>query len=412
MLQSNLFTKTTKHTPKDEISKNADLLLRGGFINKEMAGVYSLMPLGLKVQNKIESIIREEMEKLGGQEINLTALQEKDIWQKTGRWDSKDVDVWFKTKLQNKTELGLAFTHEEPLTSLLKNHISSYKDLPKYIFQFQTKFRNETRAKSGILRTREFVMKDLYSFHENEEDLNTFYEKAAKAYKTIFKRLGLGKQTFKTYASGGSFSKYSHEFQTETESGEDTIFVCQKCKVAINDEIKKEMPTCPECNSKEFNKVKTVEVGNIFKLGVKFSESLGLLYKDKDGKQNPVFMGSYGIGLGRALGTVVEVNHDTNGIIWPSEVAPFKAHIIAIGSDSELKKAKSLYEKMNKKGIEVLLDDRIDLSVGQRLAESDLYGVPHRFVIGSKNKGKIEYKLRSSKTSTLLTESEALKKVI
>ena len=412
MYQSNLFTKTTKHTPKDEVSKNANLLLRAGFINKEMAGVYSLLPLGLKVHNKIEHIIRAEMNKLGGQEINLTALQAIEIWQKTNRWDNKDVDVWFKTNLQNKSELGLAFTHEEPLTNLLKNHINSYKDLPKYIYQFQTKFRNEARAKSGILRTREFVMKDLYSFHASQEDLDDFYEKVSKVYQTIFKKIGLGDKTYKTYASGGSFSKYSHEFQTETESGEDIIYVCQKCKVAVNDEIKKEMLVCPECNHQKFAKIKTVEVGNIFKLGVKFSDKIGLLYKDEKGELKPVVMGSYGIGLGRALGTVVEVNHDDNGIIWPADVAPFKAHIIAIGDNKDLKKAKSLYNKMIKKGIDVLLDDRINLSVGQRLSESDLYGIPHRFIISSKTKGKIEYKARSSKTAKLITESEAFKKVI
>ncbi len=302
MKQSFLFTKTRREAPKDEVSQNAKLLIRAGFIHKEMAGVYSYLPLGLRVLNKIVAIIREEMNMFGGQEVHLSALQDREVWEKTGRWDDKAVDSWFKTELKNGAEAGLGFTHEEPLTALMREHIASYKDLPQYPYQFQVKFRNETRAKSGIIRGREFLMKDLYSFSADEAAHKLFYEKVKQAYKNIFTHIGFGKHTYITYASGGSFSKYSHEFQTLCDAGEDTIHLCEKCLVAVNEEIISEQTACPVCGSENFVKKTAVEVGNIFTLGTKFSDALGLKYRNEAGQEVSVFMGSYGIGPGRAMG--------------------------------------------------------------------------------------------------------------
>lgn len=280
-----LFTRTRREAPKDETSKNAKLLIRGGFIHKEMAGVYSYLPLGLKVLNKINGIIRKEMNALGGQEVYLTALQDKATWQKTNRWDDSVVDNWFKTKLKSGTELGLGFTHEEPIAAMIKEYIQSFRDLPVYPYQFQVKFRNEERAKSGIIRCREFLMKDLYSFSADEKSHRQFYEKVKMAYLSIFKRCGLGDVTYLTFASGGTFSKYSHEFQTVSDAGEDIINLCRKCDIAVNEDIIADQPGCPECGNKKLEKLKATEVGNIFSQGTRFSEPLGLGYKDENGKK-------------------------------------------------------------------------------------------------------------------------------
>ncbi|MEA2715534.1 MAG: prolyl-tRNA synthetase, partial [Candidatus Parcubacteria bacterium] len=318
MKQSFLFTRTRREPPKDEVAKNAQLLIRAGFIHKEMAGVYSFLPLGFRTLGRIIGIIREEMNSIGGQEIHLTALQEKMFWEMTGRWDDSAVDAWFKTKLRNGSEVGLGFTHEEPLTVLLKDHVRSFRDLPLAIYQFQTKFRNEERAKSGILRTREFLMKDLYSFNVDERSHQVFYEEARTAYTRIFDRLGIGDQTFVTFASGGSFSKYSHEFQTVTEAGEDTIFVHHGKKIAVNKEvISDEVLTDLKMKKSDLKERAAVEVGNIFTLGTRFSETLGLTYKDTGGKPRPVFMGSYGIGPARVMGVIAEIWSDEHGLVWP-----------------------------------------------------------------------------------------------
>ncbi len=386
MKQSHLFTKTRREAPKDEVAKNAQLLIRAGFINKEMAGVYSYLPLGLRVLNKIVNIIREEMNAIGGQEVHLTALQDKKNWEATNRWDDKVVDNWFKTELKNGTELGLGFTHEEPLTALMKDHVRSFRDLPTSVYQFQTKFRNEARAKSGIMRGREFLMKDLYSFNRDEKAHADFYEKAKQAYLKIFDRVGLGAETFVTFASGGSFSKYSHEFQTLTEAGEDTIFVDEKKKIAINkevlnDEVLKDLGV----NKADLIEKKAVEVGNIFSLGTRFSEPLNLVYSNEEGKSVPVVMGSYGIGPGRVMGTIVEVHADDKGLVWPEAVAPFGVHLIAI-FDKVGKvqvEADNLYKKLSDKGIEVLYDDR-DTTAGEKFGDSDLIGIPTRYVISEK----------------------------
>ncbi len=387
MRQTTLFTKTRREAPKDEVAKNAQLLIRGGYIHKEMAGVYAYMPLGLRVLKNIEQIIREEMNAIGGQEMELTALQEKNVWEKTGRWDDAVVDNWFKTKLKNDTEIGLAYTHEPAIANVMKDYITSYRDLPSYPYQFQTKFRNEKRAKSGIFRGREFLMKDLYSFSKSQEELDAFYEQSIVAYRRIFDRVGLGEKTFLTVASGGTFgTAYSHEFQTLTDAGEDTIYIHKEKKIAINDEVyNEETMKMLGVSKDELVQDKSVEVGNIYKLGTFYSEPLDLKFTTSSGDQQPVIMGSYGIGLGRVMGTIVEVLSDEKGIIWPSAVAPFKAHLIQVSTSEEsTARAEDAYAKLSAAIGEVLYDDR-DARAGEKFADADLMGMPYQILIGDKN---------------------------
>jgi len=411
MRQTNLFSKTRREAPKDEVSKNAQLLIRAGYIHKDMAGVYSMLPLGLRVLNKIVGVIREEMNAIGGQELHLAALQNSALWEKTDRWDDKKVDNWFKTALKNDTTLGLGFTHEEPITNLMRDHIRSFRDLPAYAYQFQTKFRNEARAKSGILRGREFLMKDLYSFSRNAAEHEAFYDKAKQAYLNVFQRVGVGEKTYLTYASGGSFAKYSHEFQTLTDAGEDIIHICDRCKIAINDEIVSDQNVCPLCKSPKFRKEKAVEVGNIFSLGTRFSEALNLSYLDEAGKKHAVVMGSYGIGPGRLMGTIVELFADDKGLVWPESVAPFKVHLVSLsGKDEKVAKySEALYHNLTDKGIEVLLDDRSS-PAGEKFADSDLFGIPYRVVVSSKllDSGKLELKGRTDSEARLVDEKEVI----
>jgi len=410
MRQSHLFTKTRKEAPKDEVSKNAELLIRGGFINKELAGVYDFLPLGLIVLRKIENIIREEMNKIGGQEVLLTVLQDEELWKKTERWD---IDVWLKTKLKSGTELGLGFSHEEPLTQLLKDHIRSYKDLPKVIYQIQTKFRNETRAKSGIMRGREFQMKDMYSFSRNDAEHEEFYERAKIAYMNVFERLGLGATTFMTFASGGIFSKYSHEFQTVTPAGEDIIYVDEKKRLAVNKEVyTDEVLENLKLNKKDLKEEKSIEVGNIFSLRTRFSDALGLKYVDEKGKEKPVIMGCYGMGGSRLMGTVVEVLSDQKGIVWPESIAPFKIHLIEIAGKGEKVTIEALkvLKEFENNGFEVLHDDR-KVSAGEKLSDSDLLGIPQRVVISEKMlaENKLELKNRKSGEVKVIDRSEVIK---
>ena len=415
MRQSQLFTKTRKLAPKDEVAKNAQLLIRGGFIHKEMAGVYSYLPLGLRVFNNIVRIIREEMNAIGGQEIVLSGLQSPAVWKKTGRWSDDAIDVWFKTELKGGGELGLGTTHEEPLTALMTEYVSSYKDLPKYVYQFQTKFRNETRAKSGIMRTREFVMKDMYSFSTSEGEFREFYEQCAAAYIKIFKRVGIGEQTFRTFASGGSFSKFSDEFQTLSDAGEDTIHVHRGKGIAVNKEVYTD-EVLAELGIKkdELEEVKAIEVGNIFPLGTRFSEALKLTYKDEKGEAKPVVMGSYGIGPGRLMGTIVEVLADEKGIVWPKEVAPFPAHLIAIGGGNAdvAAEADRLYELLRENGIETLYDDR-DLRAGEKFADADLIGIPARIVVSEKamSEGGVEVSSRTNGGTAIVPDSEIVERL-
>ncbi len=383
---SRLFSRSRKEAPKDEVSKNAQLLLRGGFIHKEMAGVYSYLPLGLRVLNNIQDIIRQEMNRIGGQELLLTTLQDKEVWEKTDRWNDNVVDVWFKTALKSGGELGLANTHEEAIAALMTHHVSSYKDLPFSAYQFQTKFRNETRAKSGIMRTREFIMKDLYSFHTDQKSLDAFYEEVSLAYMRIFSRVGLGEVTYKTFASGGAFSKFSHEFQTVSSAGEDSIYIDTEKNIAINEEVySDETLETLGIDKHKLEQKTAIEVGNIFKLGTKYSEPLGLLYTDETGEKRPVVMGSYGIGPGRLMGTVVETLSDEKGMVWPESIAPYKVHLLSLGKDEDtLAMAESVYDMLGHAGISVLYDDTAS-TAGEKLASADLFGMPVRLVVSNKH---------------------------
>lgn len=412
MKQSQLFTKTRKEAPKDEVSVNAQLLIRAGFVNKEMAGAYSYLPLGLRVLNKISNIIREEMNAIGGQEIYMTVLQEKETWEKTGRWDDKIVDNWFKTSLKNGTELGLGFTHEEAIAKIMKNYISSYKDLPFCAYQIQTKFRNEPRAKAGLMRGREFCMKDLYSFSKNKEEHEAFYEKMKDVYMKVFSRLGMGDKTYVTISSGGTFSKYSYEFQTLSEAGEDTIYIDEEKKIAINkDDFNDDVLTDFNLNidKKKLIEKKAIEVGDIYSLGYKFSEPFNLTYKDENGKEEFVYMGSYGMSPSRLMGAVVELNSDSKGITWPENVAPFKVHLLSLGENDE---AEKIYKNLLEKGIEVLYDDR-EVSAGEKFADSDLIGIPLRIVISKKSlaAGGAEIKKRDSEKSEIIKIEELAEKI-
>ncbi|MDP1834221.1 MAG: aminoacyl--tRNA ligase-related protein [Candidatus Moranbacteria bacterium] len=395
MKQSQLFTKTQKDALKDEVSVNAQLLIRAGFVDKEMAGVYTVLPLGLRVMNKIENIIREEINALGGQEIFMPSMQPKENWLKTGRWDS--MDDLYKVKDASGREAALGPTHEEIVVPLAQKFINSYKDLPFSVYQFQNKFRMELRAKSGILRGREFIMKDLYSFHLDEADLDAYYEKSKATYFKIFERAGLKEVTHLTFASGGSFSKYSHEFQAITPAGEDIIYVCEKCGLAVNKEIKAEVVECPECKNTQFREEKAIEVGNIFKLMTKYTQPFGLTVKNEKGETKEIVMGCYGIGLGRLMGTVVEVHHDEKGIVWPETVAPFQVHLLSL---SQNEKAAEIYETMTAAGIEVLFDDR-DANPGVKFADADLIGLPYQLVVSEKNMRDNRVEIKNRKNGTV-----------
>lgn len=414
MRRTQLFTKTRKEIPADEQSKNAQLLLKAGFIHKEMAGVYTYLPLGKRVLDNIVQIIREEMDGVGGNEISLTALQNKEIWEKTDRWSDEAVDVWFKTKLASGAELGLGFTHEEPLTALMKNFVQSYKDLPSYPYQFQNKFRNELRAKSGLMRGREFLMKDLYSFSRNKVEHDVFYEQITEAYHRVYDRLGIGDITYKTFASGGSFAKFSHEFQTLSEVGEDTIYVHEGKKLAINEEVFTDEVLADLGVSKdELEERKAVEVGNIFTLGTRFSDPLELTFTDNDGTVKPVFMGSYGIGPSRLMGLLAEHFADDKGLVWSENVAPAKVYLVRIGEDEEVvAAADELYEKLQANGIEVLYDDR-DARAGEKFADADLIGCPVRLTVSKKTleQGVVEMKARTEDSSEHVSADKILERV-
>ncbi len=413
MKQSQLFTKTRKEAPADEVAKNAQLLSRAGFINKEMAGVYSYLPLGLRVLGNLETIIREEMNAIGGQELLLTTLQDKESWEKSDRWDESKVDVWFKTKLASGTDIGLGWTHEEAITAMMRQYIQSYRDLPIYAYQIQTKFRNEARAKSGLMRGREFIMKDLYSFSRTQEDLDAFYEACAKAYERIFARAGSAEITYRTFASGGAFSKYSHEFQTVSAAGEDIIYVDKEKHIAINKEVlNDEVIAELGLDKDKLVEEKSIEVGNIFKLGTRFSDPLGLTFVDEAGETKPVIMGSYGIGPGRLMGTIVEVLSDAKGIVWPREVSPFEVHIVALGAENEeIRKASdSLYEMLTSAGVDTLYDDRTEKSAGEKLADADLIGIPVRLVVSARTleSASVEMKKRTEASVVLVRATDVI----
>jgi len=380
MRLSKTFIKTLREAPKDETARNGAYLTRAGYIHKEMAGVYDYLPLGLKVLEKIKAVIREELNAIGCEEVLMSALQNPEPWEKTGRFSDQEVDIWFKTELSAGGELGLAPTHEEPMTTMLKSYIASYKDLPAYVYQFQTKFRNELRAKSGILRGREFLMKDLYSFHQSEEDLDAFYARVEGAYARIFERLGLGGGTFETFASGGIFSKYSHEYQTLLPVGEDTVYYNHDKSLVFNKEVfNDEVLAEFGARKEDFTEDTGAEVGNIFKLKFKYSEPLGLKFSDEDNKQQVVYMGCYGIGVSRVMGVIAEKYADDKGLVWPEEIAPFKYYLVGIGETGEAK-AEELYRGRED---EVLYDDR-KARPGEKFADAELMGIPYRVVVSDK----------------------------
>jgi len=399
---SKLFSKTLRQAPRDEQSLNARLLIRAGFIRKEVAGVYNFLPLGLRVLNKISQLVREEMNAAGGQEVLLSALQNKNNWEKTGRW--KNFDALFKVSSQYKTDYALGPTHEEVLVPIVAEFVSSYRDLPLYIYQIQNKFRDEARAKAGLLRGREFLMKDLYSFHADVKDMESYYEKMKKVYKKTFERMGLN--AILTYAAGGTFSKDSHEFQVICESGEDEIIYCAGGDYAENVEIAKakEGQQC-RLGHGPLKRVKTIEVGNIFPLKDKYSQVFGLTFKDKDGKDKNVMMGCYGIGISRLMGAIVEVFHDDAGILWPKQVAPFQVHLLVLSDErGVMRDGENIYNKLQKTGMEVLWDDREDVSAGEKFADCDLIGIPTRLVVSKKvGRGKVEVKKRGQKKSEVLS---------
>lgn len=412
MKYSVLFPKTLKEAPKDEVATNAKLLIRGGFVEKLGAGIYDYLPLGWRVHKKIEQIIREEMDAIGGQELNLAALHPKERWEKTGRWAS--FDALFKVG----NEFALGATHEEILTPIVGGYVSSYRELPIYLYQIQVKFRQEARAKSGLLRCREFIMKDLYSFHATEEDRADYYEKVRGAYQKIFQRVGLS--AIYTEASGGAFSKTSHEFQVLTNSGEDIVVYCdgKGCGYAQNKEIaiQKAGDKCVKCEKFHHDETvkegKAIEVGNIFPLGTRFSEAFGAYFLDKNGERKPMIMGSYGIGLGRLMGTIVEVFHDDKGIIWPKSVAPYDVHLISIPNEkSATTEAQKVYETLNNDTIDVLYDDRENVSAGEKFADCDLLGIPVRLVVSKKTGDKIEWKERDKEKTELLSRDEVLQRL-
>jgi prolyl-tRNA synthetase len=408
MKYSTFFPKTTKREFKDDLSINAVLLTKAGYIDQLMAGSYTLLPLGLRVSENIKEIIREELNKTGALEMLMPLLHPREIWDQSGRWSDPGVkQIMYQFKDIHDKEFGLSFTHEEIVMNLLGKNIQSYKDLPVFVYHFSTKFRNEPRAKSGILRGREFLMKDLYSAHVSEEDMFEYYEKVKIAYINIFERIGFDIRVVE--APGGVFTdKHTHEFQVLTEVGEDKIYYCDKCDFAKNHEIFKgnEGEKCPNCDG-TIKKSNSIEVGNIFPLGTKYSKTMNVLYKDKEGVQNPIWFASYGIGVTRVMGALVEVFNDEKGIIWPENISPFKAYLISLGKD---KKAKDIEKELEEKGIDVLFDDR-DTSAGEKFANADLLGFPFRLVVSEKSGEKIEFKERKNSETTLLELDEIITRI-
>lgn len=413
MKRSQLFTKTRKDAPADETAKNAQLLIRAGFVHKEMAGVYAYLPLGLRVVENIKHIVREEMNAIDGQELIMTNLQPKDTWEMTTRWDDDVVDVWFKTKLKDDTEIGLAWSHEEPIMRMMQQFVKSYRDLPTSVYEFQTKLRNELRAKSGIMRGREFVMKDMYSLHATAEDLDVYYQKVIEAYKRIFDRIGIGEDTYVTFASGGAFTKFSHEFQTICDSGEDVLYVNTEKNIAVNEEVLEDAIKDLGIDRDDLKPVKSSEVGNIFNFGTEKSEQMGIYYADEQGTQQPIYLASYGIGITRLMGVVAEKLADEKGLVWPAGIAPAHVYLARLGEDDVVvKAADELYAELQARGVEVLYDDR-DVRPGEKFADADLMGIPYRVVVSAKTieQSKVELKSRTNDQADLVTSKDLFEAV-
>lgn len=415
MLRSQLFVKTRRDAPADETAKNAQLLIRAGYIHKEMAGVYSYLPLGLRVIEKIKQIVREEMDGIGGEEMLLSTLQAPHIWKSTDRWADDKVDVWFKAALGRDSEVGFGWSHEEPMARIMTQYANSYKDLPIFAYQFQTKLRKELRAKSGLLRGREFIMKDLYSFCCDKAQHEDFYQRISDAYMKVYKRMGIGDITYKTFASGGPFSKFSHEFQTISSIGEDTIYLHEGQRQAVN----KEVLTDEVLNDLGFRRDElvektAVEVGNIFTFGSRYSEPLGLFFVDEKGVKQPVYMGSYGIGVSRLMGLLAEHFADDQGLVWPPAIAPFAVYLARLGdSNPVLEQAERVYKSLTDDGVAVLYDDRTGVSAGEKLQDADLMGLPWRLVVSDKTVAKSSCELKRRKeVDTRLINPADVKEII
>ena len=408
---TNLFTRTLKQAPADEVAKNAQLLIRAGYVYKVMAGVYAYTPLGLRVLENIKQIVREEMNKIGGQELIMSSLQRKETWEGTGRWSDEAVDVWFKSKLKDDTEVGFGWSHEEAIIEMMQQFVRSYKDLPQSVYQFQTKMRNELRAKSGVMRGREFIMKDMYSMHASEADCDDYYQQVIEAYLRCYQRFGIGDSTFVTFASGGAFTKFSHEFQTVCEAGEDILYVNEDRSVAVNEEVLDDAARELGIDKSELKPVKSAEVGNIFKFGTEKSEQMNFNYTDADGKSQPIYLASYGIGITRVMGVIVEKMSDDKGIVWPRELAPFDVHLVSIG-DKGAAVADELYSLLSQQGIDILYDDRQERP-GAKFADAELIGVPQRLTVSDRGveAGSYELTERSTGETLVLTREELLAKL-
>ena len=401
MRLSHTFTRTRKQAPADEVAHNAQLLIRAGYVHKTMAGVYSYTPLGLAVLENIKQIVREEMNRISSQELLMSTLQRQELWQETGRWSDELVDVWFKSHLQDGTEVGFGWTHEEPIIELLRSYLKSYKDLPISVYQFQNKLRNELRAKSGIMRGREFIMKDMYSIHASKEDLEAYYQAVIEAYKRCYHRFGLGDDTYVTFASGGAFTKFSHEFQTICAAGEDYIYLHRGRDLAINEEVVDEAVRELGIDKSELERVKTAEVGNIFNFGTQKSEEMGLVFTGEDGRQHHAYMGSYGIGITRVMGVIVEKFADDKGLVWPEEIAPARVHLVQIGKES-VAAADELYDTLQQAGITVLYDDRA-ARPGEKFADAELLGMPTRVTVSDRLLASGSYEVQDRATGTVRT---------
>ncbi len=414
MKRTELYTKTSKTAPADETSRNAQLLIRAGFIHKEMAGVYAYLPLGLKTLENIKAIIRDELSKIGAQEILMTHLQPRALWETTNRWSDDMVDIWFKTKLQSGEDIGLAWSHEEPIMNMLRDYAHSYKDLPVAVHQFQTKLRNELRAKAGIMRGREFLMSDMYSAHASKEDLDRFYDEVKDAYMRIYDRLGIGSKTYVTFASGGAFTKFSHEFQTICEAGEDWLYVDRERNIAVNEEVLDDAANELGIDRNNLERVRSAEVGNIFNFGTSKAEQMGITYMDANNQPQPFWYGSYGIGVTRVMGVIAELLADDKGLVWPDNIAPYRVYLVQIGDDKAVaEEAKKVYNHLSQQGISVLWDDRA-ARPGEKFADGDLMGLPHRVVVSGKTitAGRLEYKSRTSDATEALTLNELTAKLI
>lgn len=412
MRVSQLFTRTSKTAPADEMAKNAQLLIRAGYVHKEMAGVYTLLPLGYRVLEKLITIVKDEMDKAGGVQMKTSALQSREVWETTDRWDDEVVDNWFKTRLKNGTELGLSFTNEEAYSNIVRNYVKSYKDLPVYLYDFKTIFRNELRSKSGVMRGREFYWKALYSFSKDQAQHDEFYETMKAAYHNVFRRVGIGDRTYITFASGGTFSKYSHEFQAISEAGEDIIYIDEAKGIAINEEVfNDEVLADLGVERDGLVQKKSIEVGNIFSLAHKFSEPFGLTYTSSSGEAIPAFMGSYGIGITRLMGTIVEILADEKGIVWPESVAPYRVYLVSIGEKGAAE-ADVLYDELTVQGVEVLYDDR-DERPGAKFADAELMGIPQRVTVSDRGLEGGTYELTSRLTgeTQILTRDELIAKL-